>query len=147
MSYGQGEAALLALLQAMPQFNRTNTSRADWKPLNSGASDHYVVLKPGEFTNGADSLAGEALTNWRTVIEVWQRWKDDTPTALALQELVAAVIGHLERYPSLNGVALMAGIAGGSDLQRRWIERGGPVWAVQEVYFDWQEERFYDSAE
>lgn len=147
MSYAQGEAALLALIQAMPGYSRVNASRGDWKPLNSGASDHYTVLRPGAFTVATDGLGGESLTAYRTVIEVWQRWKDDTPTLVALEGQVAAIVEHLERYPSLNGVALMAQVGGGSEMSRRWLEQGGPVWAVQEVYFDWQEERFYSSAE
>ena len=147
MSYSDGEAAILGLIRAMPAFDRANVSRGDWKPLNSGASDHYAVLKPGDFTVMAEALGGEAIVQWRTVIEVWQRWKDDSPTLLALEGHVAAVIGHLERYPALGGVCLMARVAGGSELSRRWLEQGGPLWAVQEVYVDWQEERFYTSVE
>lgn len=149
MSYGTGEAALLALLARSTAFNRHNASRGDWKPLNSGASDHYAVLRPGAFTNAADGLSGESLTTYRTVIEVWQRWKDDGPTVMALQGHVAAAIEHLERYPTLDGAALMAAVAGGSEFQRRWLteDRSGPLWACQEVYIDWQEERFYSVAE
>lgn len=147
MSYGDGEAAIAALLARSTTFNRHNVSRGDWKPLNSGASDHYAVLRPGEWTNMPDALGGDAVTTWRTVVEVWQRWADDGPTVLALQAHVAAAVEYLERYPSLGGVALMAGVAGGSAMQERWREQGGPQWAVQEVYLDWQEERFYEFAE
>lgn len=151
MSYPEGEAKLLLLLQGMSQFDRANTSRGDWKPLNSGASDHYAVLRPGPFVNEADSFGGlgggEATTTWRTAVEVWQRWKDDAPTMLALEGLVSAVMLHLERYPTLGGVCQSAQVAGGSEMQRRWIEQGGPLWAVQEVYIDWQEERFISVAE
>lgn len=147
MSYGDGEANVLLRLQAMTQFGRTNATRGDWKPLNSGASDHYAVLRPGAFTMSSDGLGGESLTLWRTVVEVWQRWKDDAPTLLALELLVSQVIGQLERYPQLGGAALMAQVAGGSEMSRRWLEQGGPLWAVQEVYIDWQEERFYSVAE
>lgn len=147
MSYSDGEGALLALLQAMPTFGRANASRGDWKPLNSGASDHYAILRPGEFSVVAEALGGEVIVRWRTLIEIWQRWTDDTPTLLALEALVAAVIEHVERYPTLGGVSLMAQIAGGSELSRRRLEQGGPLWAVQEVYVDWQEERFYTAAE
>lgn len=147
MSYGDGEAAILTLVRGVRGFNRANSSRGDWKPLNSGASASYVVLKPGAFSASADGLAGESLILWRTVIEVWQRWQDDTATLLALEARVADVIGHMERYPTLDGVCLLAQVAGGSEMTRRWVEQGGPLWAVQEVYIDWQEERFYSSAE
>lgn len=147
MSYVAGETQVVALLQAMPQFGRANVARADWKALNSGASDHYAIAKPGPWTNSADGLNGEALTEYRTVIELWQRWVDDSPTVQALEALTQAVVEHLERYPSLAGASLMAGIAGGSEVQQRWLKEGGPLWAVQEVYLDWQEERFYDAVE
>lgn len=147
MSYPTGEAALLAILQAMPQFTRANATRGDWKPLNSGASDHYAVLKPGAFSNLADGLSGETVTTYRVVVEVWQRWVDDSPTLVALETLVGAVVGHVERYPTLAGAGLMATVAGGGEMQQRWLREGGPMWAVQEVYVDWQEERFYESAE
>ena len=147
MSYVTGEAAVAALLEQATAFNRHNVSRGDWKPLNSGASDHYAVLRPGEFSNVADGLSGEALTTYRTIIEVWQRWKDDAPTVAALSGYVAAVVDRLERYPSLDGACLMARVGGGGEMSRRWLTEGGPLWAVQEVYCDWQEERFYSSAE
>lgn len=148
MSYLTGEAALLALIQAMPEFDRRNAARADWKPLSSGASDHYAVLKPGLFTNAQESIGAEAtVTTWRTIVEVWQRWVDDGPTAIALQELAQRVIEHLEGYPSLGGAALLAWVAGGGEMQQRWTKEGGPMWAVWEVYVDWQEERFISVAE
>lgn len=147
MSYAAGEERIAELLRAMRQFDRANVGRGDWKPLNSGASDHYAILKPGAWTNSADGLNGEALTEYRTIIELWQRWVDDSPTVQALEALTQAVVEHLERYPSLDEMCLMARVAGGSDVQQRWLKEGGPVWAVQEVYLDWQEERFYVVAE
>lgn len=148
MSYAAGEASVLTLLREMPAFDRANSARCDWKPLNSGQSDHYAILKPGAFANQSEAIgAGAAVTTWRTIIEVWQRWLDDGPTAIALEELVTAVIEHVERYPALGGAALLAWVAGGSDMQQRWLNEGGPMWAVWEVWVDWQEERFNDPAE
>lgn len=148
MSYPDGEAQLLVLIQGMAEFDRRNTARGDWKPLNSGASDHYAIVKPGPFANVSETLgAGSAVTTWRTIVEVWQRWVDDGPTVTALEVLVGAVVEHLERYPSLDGATLMAQVAGGGEMQQRWLKEGGPMWAVQEVYIDWQEERFISVAE
>lgn len=147
MSYSDGEQAILEQLREMRAFDRHNSSRGDWKPLNSGASACYAVLRAGEFTVESAALNGASLIVWRTVIEVWQRWKDDAPTVMALEELVSDTIWHLERYATLGGEALMARVSGGSEMQQRWREQGGPAWAVQEVYLDWQEERFYDTAE
>ena len=148
MSYPTGEAKILELVQGMAAFDRRNSARADWKPLNSGMSDHYVVLKPGGFSNMPETLgAGSSTTTWRTVVEVWQRWVDDAPTVAALEELTQGVIEHLERYPSLDGAALLAWVAGGGEMSQRWLKEGGPMWAVWEVFIDWQEERFVTVAE
>lgn len=148
MSYADGEAKVLTLLQGMDDFDRRNSARGNWKPLNSGASDHYAIVKPGPFAVAPETLGGgTSVTTWRTLVEVWQRWVDDGPTVVALEALVGAVIAHLERYPSLDGAALFAWVAGGGEMQQRWLKEGGPMWAVQEVYVDWQEERFVAVAE
>lgn len=148
MSYWAGEARLAELIQGAAGFDRRNVTRGDWKPLNSGKSDHYAVLKAGPFTNTADAIGnGAAVTTWRTVIEVWQRWIDDSPTVQSLQVHVQTIIEHLERYPSLGTAGVYAWVSGGGDMQQRWLKDGGPMWAVWEVYVDWQEERFIDGAE
>lgn len=145
MSYATGEAQIMAIIADMPDFRAGNVSRADWKPLNSGNAPHYAILKPGSWSNEPSSLsAGAAITTWRTVIEVWRRWVDDAPTAAGLQELVGRLIDYLDRHPSLDGMALQGWVTGGSDMQQRWLREGGPMWAVWEVYIDWQEERFID---
>lgn len=148
MSYSTGEAQIAELIQGATGFDRRNVARGDWKPLNSGRSDHYAIIRPGPFVNAPDTIGnGAAVTTWRTVVEVWQRWVDDAPTAQSLQAHVQTVIEHLERYPSLDAAGLYAWISGGGEMQERWLKEGGPMWAVWEVYLDWQEERFIAAAE
>ncbi len=148
MSYGDGEALILARIRLMAQFDPQNSSRAKWGILNSGAAAQYAILRAAPFTNDYDGLGhGHVRTSWRTVVELWQRWVDDGPTAVALQTLAQATLEHLERYPSLAGEGLLAWVSGGGEMQQRWLKEGGPVWAVWEVYIDWQEERFISVAE
>ena len=149
MSYSTGEAIVLAILRNMERYNWQNTSRGDWKLLNSGVSETYAIIKPGFFSNAWESIGdgGLVLTTWRTIIEVWQRWVDDGPTITALEERVSEVIQKFDGYPTLDGTALIAFASGGGEMQQRWVKDGGPVWAVQEIYFDWQEEREITIAE
>jgi len=146
MSYSDGEAAVLELLRDMEQFDHRTVTRGDWKSLNSGAGNCYAIIRPGTFSNAPEAF-GSSITTWRTTIELWQRWVDDSPTVIALEYLTHAVIAHVERYPTLNGAALIAQVAGGGEVQQRWIKDGGPQWAAQEIYIDWQEERYIDIAE
>ena len=144
MSYANGEALILGLLRGMDEFDALNSSRQRWKVLNSGASDHYAIVRPGPFSNEPAALGQTASTSWRTVIEVWQRWLDDGETTIALQELTQAVIEHFDGYPTLadtTGSVVMGYVSGGGEMQERWQTQNGPSWAVWEVYVDWQEER------
>ena len=144
MTYAAGEALVLALLRGMSEFDTANSSRQKWKVLNSGASDHYAIVRPGPFSNEPSGLGETASTDWRTVIEVWQRWLDDGETTIALQELVQAVIERFDDYPTLNdttGSVVMGYVSGGGEMQERWLTQNGPSWAVWEVYVDWKEER------
>lgn len=146
MSYSDGEAAILTLIRAMPQFDDKNAVRDKWRVLTSGAAADYVVLRPGETQEAFDYAIGlgraRVLRSWRTVVEVWTRYIDDGDTAVRLQVLTQAVIDHLERYPTLNGLAGVTNArpVGVSNMLERWTEQDGPSWAVWEVYFDWQEE-------
>ena len=48
-NYSAGEALILKTIQATTSFSANNTSRANWKILNSGKSRQYVVLRAGAF--------------------------------------------------------------------------------------------------
>jgi hypothetical protein len=144
MSYATGEALILTLLRRMEGFDDQNSSRQRWKVLNSGASDHYAIVRPGPFTNEPEALGETMSTSWRTVIELWQRWLDDGETTIALQNLMQGVLEHFDGYPRLGdttGSVVMGYISGGGEMQERWLTQAGPSWAVWEVYVDWQEER------
>ena len=54
---------------------------------------------------------------------------------------MSAVIDHLERYPNALTVWRLSPGNRRWRMQQRWL-RGRAGWAVQEIYYDWQEERF-----
>ena len=144
MSYGDGEALILARIRAMAQFDAANSSRAKWGILNSGASDHYAILRAALFTNDYDGLGhGHVRTSWRTVVELWQRYKDDGTSATDLQELMQDTIEYVEQDPDFGGTeGLIYGYpAGGGEMLEVWNRDGGPSWLKWELYIDWQEER------
>src|SRR5690348_7708824 len=99
MSYPAGEALALTQLRAVSGFSATNTSRGKWKLLSSGKSNHYGILKPGPFKISDRSQIG---TLWRTVIMIYQRYKDDGDSMTDLEANVSAVILRFRQYRKLG---------------------------------------------
>lgn len=148
MSYATGEGLILKKLRLMPEFGASNSGRQGegWRLLSTGNSTYYAVLRPGAFTSDYDSLGRlHVVTQWRTVIELWLRWTNESMTTETLQTLMDSVIEHLEKHPFLDDDhRLEAMPSGGGEMQERQRETGGPLWAVWEVFIDWQEERDID---
>lgn len=140
MSYPVGEAAILTLLRTLSAYDSRNSSRQNWKILDSGTSDSYVILRPGSWNNEQSSMASNMRT-WRTVIEVWRPYRDDTKPA-TLQADVTTIIEHLEKYHTLNDASgvIEAAIVGGGEMLEV-TRANGSLWARWEVYCDWQEEK------
>lgn len=143
MSYTAGEAAALTRLRALSNFNSNNTSRGDWLILNRGKSDHYGVLRPGPFTMEWISLRQYRVT-WNTVIEVWQRYKDDAQTKTDLYARVAEVIAGFMPYPHIGtgneNTVQWATIRQADPPQEMWNASGGPAWLKWELILEWHEE-------
>lgn len=75
----------------MADFNSDNTSRGDFKILNSGASDHYAVLFKGEISNRERIGLRMNVIQQETVIRVYQRYKNDGTSQIALQDLIDSI--------------------------------------------------------
>lgn len=87
MGYSDGEALIFTQVKACNNFDATNTTRANWKVLNKGTSSNYAILRPGPFELEWISFT-QYRANWTTVIEVWQRYKDDTDSHTSLYDRV-----------------------------------------------------------
>ena len=146
MGYSDGEALILTRVQAASGFSSTNTSRGDWLILNRGASDHYAILRMGEFS-GRWLTANQYQANWTTTIEVWQLYTDDAVTRTNLYGHLAAVIAGLLNYPHLGGAIEDSTIEGGSEPQRAWEREGGPQWLFCSVRVRWDETTTINFAE
>lgn len=145
MSYASGEALVLTQLQSVTGFGSANTARASWQLLNSGASDHYAIVKPGTFDE--DVNENFAWIN-RTVIQVWQFYQDDGTSSTNLQGYVAAVKDRFTKYRKLGSTAIMdSRVVGGSEMQERWSKDGALVWLSQDVIIEWREQEIVAYAE
>lgn len=143
MAYGTGEALALTRVQACTGFDATNTSRSDWKILNSGKSDHYAILRPGSF-----SIEWMSYTNYiaiyTTVVELWQIYGTDDATTLTNLYSQQSNLMAIMAYPLLGdttGAIQDAGYRGANDPENMWQKGAeGPTWVKWEMFIDWKEE-------
>ena len=148
MSYSTGEALILTRVRACTGFDSTNTSRANWKILHSGKSDHYAILRPAGFAVEWQTLS-MAVFRYTTLVEVWQRYTDDTITQTNLYGYIANLYSLLD-YPHLGdttGAIQDSTITGADDPQEMWREDGGPKWLRWLMRIDWAEQRTVTFAE
>ena len=144
MTYPSGEALVLTQLQSVTGFTSANTARASWQLLNSGASDHYAIIKPGTFSEDPDNNF-----TWinRTIIQVWQFYQDDGTSSTNLQGYVNAVKERFTKYRKLGGSVIDSRVVSGSELQERWSKDGALVWLSQDVIIEWKEQEIVTYAE
>ena len=140
MSYASGEAAVLSILRLHADYNDKNTSRGNWKILDSGAAANYVVLRMGAATNEAHTTTS-AMTTWATEIMVYRRYIDDGPSAIALQGDVQTLVEHLEKYPTLQGAVTDAQVTTIGAMENIQMIANGPMWLRTIISLQWQEER------
>ena len=147
MSYSTGEALILTRVRACTGFTSANTARANWKLLNSGKSDHYAIIRPGGFAVEWQTL-GMAVFRYTTVIELWQRYTDDTTTQTNLYGYIANLYGLLD-YPHLGSSASIqdSTIMGADAPEEMWRNEGGPAWLRWSMRVEWTEERSATFAE
>ena len=48
MTYLSGENLIAAKVKAHANFSAANCTQGKWEILDSGNSDHYAIIKPGE---------------------------------------------------------------------------------------------------
>lgn len=142
MSYASGEAALKTIMEGVTGFSSSSVVRQDWRILNQGKSP-AAILRPGPWTV-ADSTMTSKAYNWRCIIEVWVRYIDDAVPVSGLQTYQAAINALIQKYPTIAGLAgvTYAAVAGGGEMQERKLNNNS-LWAVWEIYYDWQEEVSY----
>ena len=139
--YTEGEALALTVLQGVTGFASTNTARGNWGLLNSGISDHYGILKPGEFERSQGAMSMNVST-FVTIVQVWQRYVDDGSSLTNLEGHVKNVINYFDTKRKLadtTGTIVEAFITGGREVSERWSKDGALVWLSQDLLLQWQE--------
>jgi hypothetical protein len=148
MSYKAGEAAVLSLIQALSDFDSTNsislandTTGRGHVLQNSGQSDHYIKLRPGEFERNYDTVGlGTITTNWVTIIEI--AVFRGTNQAKSAEQLLAdyreAVMNKLDAYYRLNATAAFGQVTYGDEIEEDTVDKLG-AYIVQEIFLTWQE--------
>ena len=139
MSYSAGEARILALVRLCTGFSTTNTSQSDWKILSSGKDDNYSILRPAGF--GIEWVSISVYqANYKTIIEVWQRYIDETTSKTTLYGHIAALFAILA-YPhggdnSMGDLTIRVA----EEPKERWSKDGGPLWLSWDLEIDWNEQ-------
>lgn len=150
--YSDGESKVLTRLQAISGtvWTATNTARGKWGLLNSGAADHYAVLKMGAGTNDGLSLSA-TLRRYTTVIEVWQSYLDDGTSYTNMLAFWEAILDMFDQYRKLGdtgGTIEDARCTRWDAIEERWVKGGnGPRWLKQNFYIEWAEENAVTYAE
>ena len=139
--YPEGEALILTKLQSVTGFSSTNTARGKWGLLNSGNSDHYGILKPGEFTREQGAISMN-VSRFTTVIQIWQRYKDDGDSLTNLEGYVKAVLQYFDQWRKVadsTGTIVDAFITSGGEVMEQWNKDGGVSWLKQDLSLVWLE--------
>ena len=151
MTYSAGEALVLTVLQSASGFSAANTSRGKWGIRNKGTAAFYGIIRPGPFMRDNNSVGGKIVqTNWTTVIEVWQRYKEEGTSLTDLEANVAAVIAVFDPKRKLGDTTNTvqdAMITSGADVMEIGEPGQGPNWLKQEVSVVWKEETSVTLAE
>lgn len=147
MGYNDGEALILTRVQACDYFSAANTSRGDWKILNSGHNDHYAILRPGAVTIQQISH-GQYAYSWITMVEVWQRYTDEVESKSNLCARLVNLLAMLN-YPHLGSSTIVqdAVIEGADEPQIMSGQDGGVTWLRWVLRIRWTEEAVITYAE
>ena len=134
-SYSTVEGLWLTRLQAMSQFTTANSTRGKWGIRNTGNSAQYAILKPGTYTRTWSAMTLREDT-YQTIIQVWQRYKDDGTTMTNLEALVDAILAEMDKHINLGDAATVtyADIVAVREMQEILdAPGGGPIWLMVEL--------------
>lgn len=147
MAEAAGEALILTIIQGTTNFDADNTSREDWKIINSGKSalGCYAIVRPGPFEN--EWLGGSTyVAHWTTIVELWQRYQDDATTAQNLaarrDEIIAAIMAK-NKLGDTTDTIQNSTVLRGDEPEEMWdVKRRKEVlsWLRGKIYVQWDEE-------
>lgn len=142
MAYITGENLIVTVIKAHANFDANNVAQAKWTFLNKGKSDHHAILKSGG-TVPVFITPTIYQREQRTIIEVWQRYKNDGTTATNLYGHVENVITQIQDNEKLGdtaGIVQNSSVEEIGPVMEMWMSGGGPAWLKQEVTVLWHEQ-------
>jgi hypothetical protein len=104
MSYESVQSALVTQLENVTGFSSTNVSLGDYHVLGKGVSK-AIVLRPGAFDLAYDSYGGAYAHRWDVLVELFEKYQDDSQVQNAIRDDRQAIIDRLAQYPTLDGTA------------------------------------------
>lgn len=142
MNYLDGEKLIADRVEEAIGFSSQNVKRGAYGVLNSGNSDHYAILHAGGTARTQETFTTKLNTH-RTVIEVWQRLRDDATSLDNLYAHVANIVNYLDplRDMSSDGTYIRdANVTGVGEVKEMWTTKGdAPSWFKQEIMVDWSD--------
>ena len=151
MSYTAVETLVLTRLRAISGgvWTSSNTAQGKWGILDSGASNHYCIIKQGAFANDPLSIS-YTMRRWTTVIELWVSYTDDGTSytnLLAYQEAILDMFDSYRKLGDTTGAVSDSRIARGDEVEEMWTKGGGVRWLRQKFYVEFDEENAASYAE
>lgn len=141
MSYYAGELLILAQVQQATGFTANNVVIGKWNVLNQGTARNYVIIKRGAFARSQAAMSTNEAT-WQTILQVWERYKDDGETYNLLMQDVDNVIARLDQYRKAGdttGKIIDVFLSAGREPEEMWNKSGGLSWLKQDLVVTWKE--------
>lgn len=142
MSEAAGITLIETQVKAATSFSAANVTVAKWGILNSGASDHYAIIRPGKVIRSALSFVVKD-NDYQTIVEVWQKYVDDGTSVTNLLGHVDNLTSRLDQYRKIADTTKTVrdmNVIEYSEVKEQWTKDGGLAWLSRDVIVQWQEE-------
>lgn len=132
--------AISTLIQSLTNYDTSNVSIANTKPLDSGVT-RAVILEEGSFVSPKDARAVymgySSVTTYRFLVRVYHAYTDDATTQQNLRADVKEIRELLDGYNRVNNNAESAKIIAGSAPQYiGTISGSGPYFMMRELTYE-----------
>lgn len=132
----------------MSEFDTNNSSRGDFKILNSGASDHYAVLFKGEPATRERVGFRMNTIQQRTILRIYQRYVNDSTSQIALQDLIDDIKTAVNPYRVIGDASSTIQSATITEEREMMMEpANAPAWLYVELVGVCDEEEIISYAE
>lgn len=149
MSESAGLTLIETQVKAVTGFSASNVSIMNWRVLNSGASNHYAIIRPGQVVRTGLTFTVKD-NDYKTIVEVWQQYTDDGTTGTNLLGYVDAITSRLDQYRKIADTTKTIrdmNVVEYGEVKEQWTKDGGLAWLSRDIVIQWQEEETVTYAE